>query len=221
VVAAARLDHENIVRIHDVDEEGGRLFIVMEYVEGEDLDAHLKRKGALPMRRAVEIAREVTRALEHAHAAGVVHRDVKPANILLGKNGRVKITDFGLAQDVGHRESGDFVLGTPWYISPEQVQGKAVDGRSDVYSLGVTLYQMLTGRRPFEGKSPDSVVRKHIEKPRPLLRLRRPALPSALETTVHRMMAVDPKDRFATASDLRRALESLLVRRPVRLRSAP
>ena len=213
-VAAARLDHENIVTIHDVDEEGGRLFIVMEYVEGEDLDAHLKRKGALPVRRALEISREVTRALEHAHAAGVVHRDVKPGNILLGRKGQVKITDFGLAQDVGHREPGEFVLGTPWYVSPEQAQGRPVDGRSDVYSLGVTLYQMITGRRPFEGRSPDSVVRKHLEKPRPSLRLRRPALPSALEATVHRMMAIDPAARFGSALDLRRALDLLLARRP-------
>ena len=213
-VAAARLDHENIVTIHDVDEEGGRLFIVMEYVEGEDLDAHLKRKGALPVRRALEISREVTRALEHAHAAGVVHRDVKPGNILLGRKGQVKITDFGLAQDVGHREPGEFVLGTPWYVSPEQAQGRPVDGRSDVYSLGVTLYQMITGRRPFEGRSPDSVVRKHLEKPRPSLRMRRPALPSALEATVHRMMAIDPAARFGSALDLRRALDLLLARRP-------
>ena len=216
-IAAARLDHPNIVTIHDVDEENGRLFIVMEYVEGEDLDVHLRRKGALPVRRAVHVAVEVTRALEHAHAAGVVHRDIKPGNILLGKSGKIKITDFGLAQDVGQRERNEdgSVLGTPFYVSPEQAQGLPADGRSDIYSLGVTLYQMLMGKRPFEGRSPDSVVRKHLEKPRPSLRLRRPGLPSALEAIVHRMMAIRPDDRHKTARELRRDLEPFLAAKPL------
>jgi len=221
-IAAARLDHENIVTIHDVDEEDGRLFIVMEYVEGEDLDVYLRRKGALPVRRATEIVREVTRALEHAHAAGVVHRDIKPGNVLIGKTGLVKITDFGLAQDVGHKEThdGDYVLGTPFYVSPEQAQGLPADGRSDLYSLGVTYYQMLTGRRPFEGRSPDSVVRKHLEKPRPSPRVRRPALARTIEAIVQRLMAIKPEARYASARDLRRDLDLFLTRRPfLRLRS--
>ncbi len=221
-IAAARLDHENIVTIHDVDEENGRLFIVMEYVDGEDLDLYLRRKGALPVRRATEIVREVTRALEHAHAAGVVHRDIKPGNVLIGKKGEVKITDFGLALDVGHKEShgGDYVLGTPFYVSPEQAQGLPADGRSDLYSLGVTFYQMLTGRRPFEGRSPDSVVRKHLEKPRPSPRARRPALARTIEAIVQRLMAIKPEARYASARDLRRDLDLFLTRRPfLRLRS--
>jgi len=221
-IAAARLDHPNIVTIHDVDEENGRLFIVMEYVEGEDLDLHLRRRGALPVRRAAQIALEVARALEHAHAAGVVHRDIKPGNILLGKQGKIKITDFGLAQDVGQREKNEdgSVLGTPFYVSPEQAQGLPADGRSDIYSLGVTLYQMLMGRRPFEGRSPDSVIRKHLGKPRPSLRLRRPALPSALEVVVHRMMAIKPDDRQKSARELRRDLEPFLAAKPL-LRARP
>jgi serine/threonine protein kinase len=216
-IAAARLDHENIVTIHDVDEENGRLFIVMEYVEGEDLDVHLRRKGPLPPRRAAQVAIEVARALEHAHAAGVVHRDIKPGNILLGRRGQIKITDFGLAQDVGQREKNEdgSVMGTPFYVSPEQAQGLSADGRSDLYSLGVTLFQALTGKRPFEGRSPDSVIRKHLEKPRPSLRLRRPALPQALEAIVHRMMAINPDGRYKTARDLRRDLELFLAGKPL------
>ena len=223
-IAAARLDHENIVTIHDVDEENGRLFIVMEVVEGEDLDVYLRRKGALPVRRATEIVREVARALEHAHAAGVVHRDIKPGNILIGRKGEIKITDFGLAQDVGHKEqhSGAYVLGTPFYVSPEQAQGLPADGRSDLYSLGVTFYQMLTGRRPFEGRSPDSVVRKHLEKPRPSARLKRPALARPIDAIVRKMMAIRPDGRYASARDLLKDLDLFLSSKPfIRVRAKP
>ncbi len=222
-IAAARLDHENIVTIHDVDEESGRIFIVMEYVEGEDLDELLRRKGRLPVRKAAEIAREVALALEHAHALGVVHRDVKPGNILLRKDGRVKITDFGLATEMGRSdvlEDGS-VLGTPWYVSPEQAQGLPADGRSDLYSLGVTFYQMLTGERPFEGRSPDSVARKHLEDRRPSPRRRRPALARSIEAVVHRLMAVRPEERPPTAAALLRDLDLFLNRKPfLRVRAA-
>ncbi|MFN3484908.1 MAG: serine/threonine-protein kinase [Planctomycetota bacterium] len=215
-VAAARLDHENIVRIYDVDEERGRPFIVMEYVEGEDLEEALRRRGALPVRRAAEIAREVARALQHAHAAGVVHRDIKPANILLRKDGRVKITDFGLARAAGERELGEdgTVLGTPYYVSPEQAQGLPADGRSDLYSLGVTFYQMLTARRPFEGRSPESVVRKHLDARRPSARVHRPGLARALEAILQRLLAVRPEDRYPDARSLRKDLELFLDRKP-------
>lgn len=221
-VAAARLDHENIVRIYDVDEERGRPFIVMEYVEGEDLEEALRRRGALPVRRAAEIAREVARALQHAHAAGVVHRDIKPANILLRKDGRVKITDFGLARAAGERELGEdgTVLGTPYYVSPEQAQGLPADGRSDLYSLGVTFYQTLTGRRPFEGRSPDSVVRKHLDARRPAARAHRPGLARSLEAILQRLLAVRPEDRYPDARALRKDLELFLEGKPfLRLRS--
>jgi len=216
-VAAARLDHENIVRIYDVDEEDGRPFLVMEYVDGEDLDDLIRRKGPLAVRPAIEIMREVARALEHAHAAGVVHRDIKPANVLLRKDGRVKITDFGLARQVGERELGPdgTVLGTPFYISPEQAQGLPADGRSDIYSLGVTFYQALTKRRPFEGRTPDSVVRKHLDGNRPSPRARRPGLARSVELIVRRMIALKPEDRYSTAKALRRDLELFLTRSPM------
>lgn len=212
-VAAARLDHENIVRIHDVDEEHGRPFIVNEYVEGEDLEEVIRKKSPLPVLRALNIVRVVAKALEHSHAAGVVHRDIKPGNILIAKDGRIKITDFGLAREVGHREvplPDGTVLGTPFFASPEQISGLPADGRTDIYSLGVTLYTMLTGRRPFGGRSPDSVVKKHLEAPRPSPRLWRATLSRPVELLVQKMMAIKPADRHPGARALRHEIELIL-----------
>jgi serine/threonine protein kinase len=213
-IAAARLDHENIVRIHDVDEVNGRPFIVNEYVEGEDLEEVIRKKSPIPVLRALNITRVVAKALEHSHAAGVVHRDIKPGNILLAKDGRIKITDFGLAREVGHREvplEDGTVLGTPFFASPEQISGQPADGRTDIYSLGVTLYTMLTGRRPFSGRSPESVVKKHLQAPRPSPRLWRPNLSRPVELLVQKMMAVRPGERHASARALRHEIE-LIVR---------
>ncbi len=215
-IAAAKLDHENIVTIHDVDEVNGRLFIVMEYVEGEDVEHLIARKGALPTMKAAKIVREVALALAHAHERGVVHRDIKPANVLLRKDGKIKITDFGLAQPMGHSEQNEdgSVTGTPHYASPEQIKGLSADGRSDIYSLGVTFYAMLTGKRPFEGRSPDSVVRKHLEKPRPSPRASRPLLARPIEAIVKKMMAIKPEDRHADVKALLKDLDLFLNRKP-------
>ncbi len=214
-VNAARLDHPNIVRIWDVDEHDGRPFIVMELVEGEDLGDLLLRHPRLSPERAARIVREVALALEHAHGKGIVHRDITPGNILLGRDGRVKITDFGLALEADRAEDSrdGTVTGTPHYLAPEQARGLAADGRSDLYSLGVTLYEMLTGERPFEGASPESIVRKHLEPARPSARSRRAGLPKALSAVVARMTALQPADRYATARDLRRDLDHFLVER--------
>ena len=212
-IAAARLDHENIVRIHDVDEEQGRPYIVNEYVDGEDLEEVIRKKSPLPVLRALHITRVVAKALEHSHAAGVVHRDIKPGNILIAKDGRIKITDFGLAREAGHKEvplEDGTVLGTPFFASPEQISGMAADGRTDIYSLGVTLYTMLTGRRPFGGRSPESVVKKHLQAPRPSPRLWRPALPRPVELLVQKMMSIKPADRHPSAKALRHEIELLL-----------
>ena len=212
-IAAARLDHENIDRIHDVDEEHGRPFIVNEYVDGEDLEEVIRKKSPLPVLRALNITRIVAKALEHSHAMGVVHRDIKPGNILIGRDGRIKITDFGLAREVGHQEvplPDGTVLGTPFFASPEQIMGLPADGRSDIYSLGVTLYTMLTGRRPFGGRSPDSVVKKHLESKRPSPRLWRTTLSKPIEHLVLKMMAIKPQDRYPTAQAVRHEIEHIL-----------
>ncbi len=221
-VSAAKLDHPNIVRIHDVDEENGRTFIVMEYVDGEDLEERLRRQAPLPIREAARVALEVARALDHAHAAGVIHRDVTPGNILLAWDGRVKITDFGLATEANRvlmNEDGT-VLGTPFYVSPEQAQGLPADARSDIYSLGACLFVMLTGSRPFDGRSPASVVRKHLDDRRPSPLRKRPGLARPLAAIVDRAIALRPADRYPGAREMIRDLDMFLSRRPfLRLRN--
>ena len=221
-VSAAKLDHPNIVRIHDVDEENGRPYIIMEYVEGEDLEDRLRRESPLRVLEAARIALEVARALEHAHAAGVIHRDVTPGNILLARDGRVKITDLGLATEANRaavNEDGT-VLGTPFYVSPEQAQGLPADARSDLYSLGACLFVMLTGSRPFDGKTPVSVVRKHLDSRRPSPMRRRPGLARSLTAVVDRALALRPADRYPGAREMIRDLELFLARKPfLRVRS--
>lgn len=221
-VTAARLDHPNIVRIHDVDEEGGMPFLVMEYVDGENLETMLKREKTLPVRSAVWIAREVASALAHAHEVDVIHRDIKPGNILIAADGRVKITDFGLAKDLGKPDetaAEGLVLGTPYYVSPEQARGERLDGRTDLYSLGVTLYAMLTGARPFDGRTASSVIRKHVFAPRPSLLAHRPALARPVAGIVRKMIAQSRADRYASARALLKDLDLFLAGKPfLRLR---
>src|SRR4051812_32025842 len=162
--AAANLNHPNIVSIYDWGQESGTYFIVMEYVEGRSLRELIQSEGAIEPGQAADIAAEIASALAFAHRSGVVHRDVKPGNVLLTEQGTVKVTDFGIARagtSDGLTQTGS-VMGTATYFSPEQAQGLTVDGRSDVYSLGVVLYEMVTGVAPFTGDSPVSVAYKHV-----------------------------------------------------------
>jgi len=204
--AAANLSHQNIVPVFDWGEDGGTYFIVMEFVDGRPLSSILRTAGPLHPDRAVEIAADVAAALAYAHRHGVIHRDVKPGNVLITDEGTVKVTDFGIARAVNTEESltqTGAVMGTATYFSPEQAEGVAVDARSDIYSLGVVLFEMVTGRPPFVGESPVSVASKHVRENPPAPREINPGVPPDLEAIILKCMAKSPDYRYATGEDLR------------------
>ena len=204
--AAANLSHPNIVPVFDWGEDGGTYFIVMEFVDGRPLSAILKTAGPLSAERAADIGAHVAAALGYAHRHGVVHRDVKPGNGLITDDGQVKVTDFGIARAVNTEESltqTGAVMGTATYFSPEQAEGMGVDSRSDIYSLGVVLYEMVTGRPPFLGDTPVAVASKHVRDHPPAPREINPAVPPTFEAVILKAMAKDPAFRYQTAEDLR------------------
>jgi len=207
---AASINHPNVVTIHEVGQEANSHFIAMEYLPAS-LEGQLQ-PGGLPISQALELTRQVALGLQAAHQQGVVHRDLKPANILLTPDGTPKVTDFGIARaaELSNMTASGMVLGTPNYMSPEQAQGQRVDARSDLYSLGCVLYQMLTGVLPFESATPYEVIRQHIEAaPRPLRQLR-PEIPAAVEQLVSRCLEKDPNRRYRSAAQLAQAIEGLL-----------
>src|SRR3954469_15063801 len=203
--AAANLSHPNIVSVYDWGEEGGTYFIVMEYVEGRSLAQILRDEGPLLPDRAADITTDIASALGFAHRHGVIHRDVKPGNVLISPLGQVKVTDFGIARAVSTQENltqTGTVMGTATYFSPEQARGEQVDPRSDVYSLGVVLYETLTGSAPFSGDNPVAVAYKHVqEAPRPPRSLN-PQIPPPLEAVTVKAMAKKPANRYQAADDL-------------------
>ena len=214
--SVAQLSHPHIVTVIDRGEDGGQQFIVFEYVDGENLKQFVERTGPLPTRRAVELALEVADALAFAHEHGLVHRDVKPQNVLLTPDGDAKVTDFGIARslDVEHglTQTGT-VLGTSNYLSPEQASGKATTASTDVYSLGVVLYELLTAEVPFPGENFVAVAMKHINDAPPDLLAKRPDVPLRLAAAVDRALEKDPAQRFPTmdqfAWELRQCLAEL------------
>ncbi len=195
--AAAQLSHPGIVTVIDRGEEDGRQFIVFEFVDGETLKDLVQRGGPMPVRRALELGLEIGRALAFAHQQGLVHRDVKPQNVLLNGDGRAQVTDFGIARTldaVGHTETGT-VLGTSHYIAPEQARGERVDAQTDVYSFGVVLYELLAGEVPYAGDNFLTVAMRHVNEPVPSLLERRTDCPLRLASLVERCMAKEPAER--------------------------
>jgi eukaryotic-like serine/threonine-protein kinase len=212
--AVAQLSHPNIVTVIDRGEEDGRQYIVFELIEGDNLKDLVSRGGPLPVRRVLELGLEIGRALAFAHAQGLVHRDVKPQNVLLNGDGRAKVTDFGIVRSLdavgGHTQTGT-VLGTSHYIAPEQARGEHVDAQTDVYSFGVVLYELLVGDVPYPGESFLSVAMKHVNEPVPSVLDRRPDAPIRLATLVERCMAKDPVDRPASMNEVVSELESVVA----------
>ena len=208
--AAASLNHPNVVAVHDIGSSPDALFVVMEYLEGETLRDLLKQRRFLPAEPAAAIAAQVCSALEAAHQRGLVHRDVTPANIMICADGAAKVMDFGIARVTGRafQTATGLVLGTPAYMSPEQAQSRTIDGRSDLYSLGCCLYQMLTGRPPFVGSDPVAIAYQHVKEHPPPPREVNPAVPVELETVVLRAMAKRPDDRYLAAAEMRADLEA-------------
>jgi serine/threonine protein kinase len=210
--SVAQLQHPNIVTVIDRGEENGRQFIVFEYIDGENLKEHVVRQGRLDVREALEIAMEVARGLAFAHEQGLIHRDVKPQNILLNGDGRAKVTDFGIARtlDVDGMTQTGTVLGTSNYIAPEQASGQRVDAHSDVYALGAVLYELLAGEVPFPGESFVAVAMKHMHEPAPNLLDVRGDVPLRVAAAVDRALEKDPEQRFPTMDTFAAELEACL-----------
>src|SRR5215471_5452935 len=206
--AAGILNHPNIVTIYDAGEQDGMFYIAMEFIEGTTLHAMLAEKRVLGAEEIIQLSRQICRGLDYAHSNGIVHRDIKPANIMITGNGTVKIMDFGIAKSGGQVTNTGQVLGTPNYMSPEQVKGRPLDGRSDLFSLGVILYEMLTGEKPFVGQNVTTIIYKIVNET--------PITPRDLDVTVHpglnaivtKALAKAPDDRYQSGAELIRDLEN-------------
>ena len=213
--AAANLSHPNIVGVYDWGREESTYYIVMEYVEGRSLSQIIRKEGPLPAPRVAEIAEGIASALGFAHKGDVVHRDMKSGNVIISENGQVKVADFGIATAISGNAEANLtqtgtVMGTATYFSPEQAQGLTVDGRSDLYSLGVVMYEMLTGSTPFTGDSSVAIAYKHVqEQPEPISE-KRPGVPEALQAITAKLMNKDPNNRYASAADLQADLQRFL-----------
>jgi eukaryotic-like serine/threonine-protein kinase len=208
---ARKISHRNVCRMYDLGKESGNYFITMEYVPGEDLKSFIRRAAPLSTARTISIARQVCDGLSEAHHMGVVHRDLKPQNIMIDKQGNMRIMDFGIARSLqSKRITGEGVMiGTPDYMSPEQVEGKEVDLSSDIYSLGIILYEMVTGRVPFEGDTPFSIGLKHkSELPKDPKEFN-PQLPDELSRVILKCLEKDKTLRYQSAEDIRSGLENI------------
>src|SRR5581483_9717266 len=220
--AVAQLSHPHIVGVIDAGEDEGRPYIMFEYVEGETLKERIRRIGRLPVAEAVAYAVEIARALGAAHARHIVHRDVKPQNVLIDEEGSAKVTDFGIARTLDEEglTADGRVLGTTDYVSPEQALGQHVNGQSDLYSLGVVLYEMLTGEVPFKGDSQVAVAMKHVREELPDVQRQRPEVSAALAAVVETATAKRQENRYGNDAELIADLEDVLAIEAARAGSA-
>jgi len=214
--SAASLGHANIVAVHDYGEADSGPYIVMELIDGQDLASLIRQNGPLPPRQAARIAIEIAKGLHAAHVRGIVHRDVKPSNVLVSRDGRVKVADFGIARAVAESQMTlpGTTMGSVHYFSPEQARGEPATAASDVYALGIVLFEMLTGQRPFTGDGAASVAVARLNAVPPKPSSIRPSIPPVLDTIVERAMALDPIRRFPSAAAFANALEGFLAERP-------
>ncbi|MBE6942758.1 MAG: Stk1 family PASTA domain-containing Ser/Thr kinase [Ruminococcaceae bacterium] len=209
--AVAMLSHPNIVSVYDVSSTDTVDYIVMELIEGITLKQYIEKKGALNWKETLHFANQIAKALEHAHSRGIVHRDIKPHNIMVLRNGSVKVADFGIARGIAKGNTlKKEALGSVHYISPEQAKGEHVDARSDIYSLGVVMYEMATGKQPYEGSSPVNVALQHINSTPVLPTALNPKIPTGLEQIIMKAMAQNLEDRYSTAVELQQAIDQFL-----------
>jgi serine/threonine-protein kinase len=222
--SAAGLNHPSIVAVYDTGEDAGpdgtpQPFIVMEYVQGRTLRDIVKSEGRLPVRRAMEIVADVCAALDFSHRNGIIHRDIKPANVMITPQGAVKVMDFGIARavadDSATRTQTANVIGTAQYLSPEQARGESVDARSDVYSTGCLLYELVTGVPPFQGDSPVAVAYQHVRENPVMPSARNPEVPRAVDSIVMKSLAKNQLNRYQSAGDMRQDLQRALANQPV------
>ncbi|MBN1626908.1 MAG: protein kinase [Deltaproteobacteria bacterium] len=207
---AGRLSHPSIVTIHDVGEDGDLTYMAMEFLEGQDLDKFITKRSLLPFRRVLDVIAKTAEALDYAHKTNVIHRDIKPANIMLLKNGNIKVTDFGIAKAISSsRTKTGVILGTPNYMSPEQIMGQKVDPRSDIFSLGVVFYQMITGELPFHGENLSALLYQITQIKHPSPRSYNQKLPAVCEQILDKALAKDPNKRFRTAGEMARVINAL------------
>lgn len=215
--SAASLSHPNIVSIHDVCHDDDLDYIVMEYVEGVTLKQYIEAQGILPWREAVDYAAQICAGLEHAHKKGIIHKDIKPHNIMITREGTLKITDFGIAKVMssGTIATGNIAMGSVHYFSPEQARGGYTDHKTDIYSLGVVLYEMLTGKLPFEGDTAIAIAMQHIEKEATLPRELNPDIPESLENVIRRAMSKDQAVRYDSVTQMMIDLKKVYTGSPV------
>ena len=213
-LSVSNLSHPNIVEVYDVGEEDGNYYIVMEYIEGKTLKQLLQKRGALTLTEVIDIMSQLTDGLAHAHEAYIIHRDIKPQNIMIEDNGRIKITDFGIAMALNSTQltQTNSVMGSVHYLPPEQANGKGATVKSDIYSLGILMYELLTGSVPFKGDTAVEIALKHMKEKMPSIRKQNPTIPQSVENIILRATAKNPKNRYDTVREMHSDLQTALQR---------